>query len=98
MNNLANCHYFAATRLARSQSMDSFIRYKRHVLNIMAKRHGLCVRSRGITYFNALHRTLMGEFPDPEERAKLESELEELCLSHFGQKPLPQSIAAAVQR
>lgn len=101
LNNLANCYYFAATRVPgahRTDSLTSFLDLKRRFLAAYAKNHGSGVNQRDVNYFLALYRMLMSEFPTEAQRVSCQKELEELCLLHFGEPSLPDGLSVLVGR
>ena len=107
VNNLANAHYFAATRVPgphQTASLKAFLHFKRlgmdqQVLPFAVP--GACVLQRDPDYFMSLHRILMVENAaldksDCEYLRKCRREVRELCLTHFGQKQLPDFLASQV--
>ena len=107
VNNLANAHYFAATRVPgphQTASLKAFLHFKRlgmdqQVLPFAVP--GACVLQRDPDYFMGLRRILMVENAaldksDCEYLRKCRREVRELCLTHFGQKQLPDFLASQV--
>ena len=107
VNNLADAHYLAATRVPgphQTASLKGFLHFKRvgmdqQVLPFAVP--GACVLQRDGDYFMSLRRILMVENAaldksDCEYIRKCRREMKELCLTHFGQKQLPDFLASQV--
>lgn len=105
INNVANCYYYAMrapmrTQKSRSESealSSAFHKHKKLFLEGLERNHGM-TNQREIHYFRSLYRMLKGTFPTADEHAVYEEKFADLCILHFGQCNLPESMVAAMQK
>jgi len=98
LNNLANCHYFVATRIPgphRKTSLGAFFDIKERFMTAYEANHGKTMQ-RDTNYVQSLHRVIMGDFSDKDKKKMWERKLVETCVWHFGQRNIPVGVTTAV--
>mmetsp|Transcript_137410 Transcript_137410/g.438510 ORF Transcript_137410/g.438510 Transcript_137410/m.438510 type:complete len:368 (+) Transcript_137410:66-1169(+) len=98
LNNLANCHYFVATRIPgphRKTSLGAFFDIKERFMTAYEANHGKTMQ-RDTNYVQSLHRVLMGDFSDKDKKKMWERKLVETCVWHFGQRSIPVGVTTDV--
>ncbi|CAE7594254.1 ASHR1 [Symbiodinium sp. CCMP2592] len=93
MNNVANCYFYAAQTPGSNQAAcwAGFWTYKQRFMEGLEANHGP-TKQRDLHYILSLRRMLSAKFSDREEREKHQQKFEQLCLIHFGEHDIPQSL------
>ena len=102
INNIANCHFFCATRISTSvcsqeytSYMESFVRLKiRHLKAMELINYGK--PPPDVAYIRSLWRLLQGKFTLESQRVEYQSKLEEVSRLLFGQSTPPQLLVANI--
>ncbi|CAJ1376203.1 unnamed protein product [Effrenium voratum] len=92
-NNVANCYFYAAKMPGKNQDAcwEGFWKYKTQYMSGLEANHG-STKQRDLHYLLSLRRMLSAKFPTPAERLQCQEKYTSLCLLHFGEPDIPQSI------